>query len=191
MRTELADGGWVDYLPWFVKDHEGVMAQILRETTLAPLTVRVFGKAHPTPRLVGYYGSVGYGYSGQHHAPEPITGAIAFVRDGVAEVTGVEFNTALVNYYRDGSDCIGAHADDEPGLGPGRDDVRVASVSLGARRRFVVTPNDGGHSNEWSIGGGDLLVMGGTLQRHCRHGIPRTKKRVGPRLSITFRLIGQ
>jgi len=44
--------------------------------------------------------------------------------------------TVLANLYRDGRDSLGLHSDNEPELGPLRDDIAIASISLGAARRF-------------------------------------------------------
>jgi len=37
------------------------------------------------------------------------------------------------------------------------------------------------------LGAGDLLVMGGTIQRTWRHGGPKTNRPVGPRMCVMFR----
>jgi alkylated DNA repair dioxygenase AlkB len=41
---------------------------------------------------------------------------------------------------------------------------------------------------ELLLGGGSLLVMGGTTQRFWRHGVPR-QRGAGPRINLTFRRI--
>ena len=98
------------------------------------------------------------------------------------------FNHVLLNRYRDGSDSIGLHADDEPELG--RDPV-VAALSLGATRRFVLKPRRArlGPSRSFDVDHGSLLVMGGTCQRHYVHGVPRQAGVSGERISLTFRRV--
>jgi len=44
----------------------------------------------------------------------------------------------------------------------------------------------GGASIPFHLGGGDLLVMGGTCQRTWRHGIPKVAQ-AGPRIALMFR----
>jgi alkylated DNA repair dioxygenase AlkB len=101
------------------------------------------------------------------------------------------FNCALANLYRDGHDAMGWHADDEPELGPDAPrDVLIASVSLGAPRRFVLRHRRRTtERRELELGEGSLLVMGGTTQHRYQHAVPRTAKPVGPRMNLTFRLI--
>ncbi len=69
----------------------------------------------------------------------------------------------------------------------------IASLSLGAARRFVMKPKRArGRTGErwsWALGGGSLLVMGGTCQRLYAHAVPRTAQPVGPRLNLTFRIV--
>jgi len=81
---------------------------------------------------------------------------------------------------------MGLHADDEPELG--RDPI-VATVSLGAARRFVVRPRRQREPerSDLHLGHGALLVMGGSCQRHYVHGVPRDAAARGERISLTFR----
>ena len=76
------------------------------------------------------------------------------------------------------------HADNEPEM----DDTCIASVSLGAPRRFLVKNNISNDITEYELGNGDLLLMYG-CQKTYQHSIPKTKKQVLPRLSLTFRNI--
>jgi alkylated DNA repair dioxygenase AlkB len=62
----------------------------------------------------------------------------------------------------------------------------VATVSLGAPRRFLMRPAEGGASLARNVGGGDLLVMGGSAQRTWRHSVPKVSE-AGPRLAVMFR----
>jgi alkylated DNA repair dioxygenase AlkB len=74
------------------------------------------------------------------------------------------------------------------------DDVLIASVSLGAARRFVLRHRRHAARGEPDgrralvLSDGDLLVMGGTMQRRWQHAVPRTTQPVGPRLNLTFRM---
>jgi alkylated DNA repair dioxygenase AlkB len=106
----------------------------------------------------------------------------------VIELAGVPFNHVLVNRYRTGHDSIGLHADDEPELG---EDPVVATVSLGVSRRLMLVPRrrDDSPRRVVELGHGALLVMGGTCQRHFRHGIPREPAVRAERISLTFRRI--
>jgi 2OG-Fe(II) oxygenase superfamily len=97
---------------------------------------------------------------------------------------GVDFNSCLANLYRDGSDSMGFHSDDEPELGP---EPIIASISLGARRRFVLRHRVSRERWSWNLGAGDLLVMRNESQRDYAHAVPKTSRRIGPRMNLTFR----
>lgn len=173
----------------FIADHAATMARLLETLPLRQESIRIFGRTIPTPRLTSWHGSAGYTFSGNTINAHPWTDELVAIRDRLSLLEGVEFNSVLVNYYRDGSDSVAFHADDEPELGPTDDDVRIASVSLGAPRRFVLKALEDGSRREWKLGAGALLVMGGTLQRTHVHAIPKTKRPVGPRMNLTFRVL--
>ena len=169
------------------------MAALVAELPLRQETLTIAQQTWPTPRLTSWHGDPGatYTYSRRTFEPEAWTPGLAAIRDALDEVVGARFNGCLANYYRSGDDSMGAHADDEPELGPNAPhDVLIASVSLGARRRFVLQRQRGARERiVLELGEGNLLVMGGATQRDFRHLVPRTKRVVGPRLNLTFRII--
>ena len=64
----------------------------------------------------------------------------------------------------------------------------MAIVSLGWPRRLHLRPtHGGGRTRTFALGGGDLLVMGGSCQRTWQHAVPKTARPVGPRVSVQFR----
>ena len=140
--------------------------------------LRMFGRDVPVPRLVVAYGAA-YSYSGVHHKDVPIPPELAPI---------VENASAL---YRNGSDSIGWHSDDEPELGP---DPVIASLSIGGARAFRVRSKGRGQELEPScvttmLEDGDLLVMSGRSQLDYQHSVPRTSKDVMPRVNITLRRV--
>ena len=98
----------------------------------------------------------------------------------------VSFNAVLLNGYRGGADGMGWHRDNEPELGG---QPVIASVSLGAVRRFSVRTY--GEKKRWDIGlePGSLLWMHGASQTVFEHSVPKTARPVGPRINLTFRLV--
>ena len=178
-------------IPGFVADDDALMQRLIETLPLRQEPITMFGKTYLTPRLTSWHGDPGcaYRYSRRLFEPSPWTPALSEVRAKLVEASGYPFNSVLVNLYRDGRDAMGAHADDEPELGPSPQDVGIGSVSLGARRRFVLRPKAGGDTIEYALGEGDLLVMGGTTQTRFKHWIPRTAKPVGPRMNLTFRVV--
>ena len=149
------------------------------------------GSFVPAPRLTSFHGDEGcrYVYSGIAYEPAPFTPLLLAIRARLRAATRYDFNSVLANLYRDGADSVGWHADDEPELGPSRDDIAIASLSLGAPRRFVLKHRKSGASMAFVLGHGALLVMAGRTQRHYVHALPKTKRAVGPRLNLTFRVI--
>ena len=189
---DLPDADIVLYEEVFGPDERAGLFESLRaQIAWEQHEVTVFGRTLPAPRLSAWYGDPGaaYRYSGVALEPLPWIGALAHTRDRVERLASTRFNSVLANLYRDGADAMGAHADDEPELGPAPDDVRIASVSLGAARRFLLRHRDSGERRELALGGGDVLVMGGPLQRTWTHRVARTRRSVGRRLSLTFRFV--
>lgn len=176
--------GWMD-AGEAARLHEALRAQLPWEVH----RVRLFGREVPSPRLSCWIGDAdaGYRYSGQAHVPRPWPQVLAALRTRLATQPGMDFNSVLANLYRDGRDCMGLHSDDEPELGA---EPVIASLSLGATRRFVLKARGGGARTVLELAAGDLLVMAGPTQRHYRHGIPRTARMVGPRINLTFRRTG-
>ncbi len=190
---DLGEGAWVAFAESFVPAHEALLERLAATLPLRAETLRIAGREVKTPRLTSYHGDPGgaYAYSGRRFEPLPLTPELARLRDEVSAVAGHRFNAVLANYYRDGGDAMGWHADDEPELGPrAPDDVLIASVSLGAARRFVLRHRrrTAERRERW-LGGGSLLVMGGATQRRWQHALPRTARPVGPRLNLTFRIV--
>lgn len=152
-------------------------------------TITVFGKSHPQPRLTALFGNEGkpYGYSNIVMQPHHWNPLLMFVKNEVEEICGGHFTTVLLNYYRDGRDSNGWHADNEKELG--RNPV-IASVSFGAERAFHLQHNTLKEQKlKINLEHGSLLVMKGTTQHFWKHQIPKTTKEIGPRINLTFRII--
>ena len=150
--------------------------------------VIIFGRPRLVPRLVAWHGDRGarYTYSGVSHEPLPWTDALLAIRGRVESLSGHRYNSVLLNLYRDGRDGMGWHADDEPELG--RDPV-IASVSLGATRRFRLRHRRRRDTVPLDLGHGSLLLMQGPTQHHWMHAVPKTSRPVGERINLTFRQV--
>jgi alkylated DNA repair dioxygenase AlkB len=187
-RIALEGGAWLDYLPAWIDAAEAdrFLAALRDELAWEHREIVMFGRRVLQPRLIAWSGSFGYRYSGQTLEPRAPTPTTAALLTRVVAHTRVPFNHVLINRYRDGADSIGLHADDEPELG--RDPI-VATLSLGATRRFVLKPRRArlGPSHVFDVLHGSLLVMGGACQRHYVHGVPRQSAVAGERISLTFR----
>jgi alkylated DNA repair dioxygenase AlkB len=151
--------------------------------------LKLFGREVDSPRLSRWIGDPGasYRYSGVRFEPASWPRALAVVRKAVNAAAGEEFNSVLANLYRDGNDTMGWHSDDEPELGA---QPIIASLSLGAERRFVLKSKAaGGEKLELLLPHGSLLVMRGDTQKNYKHSLPRTRKKTGERMNLTFRRV--
>lgn len=142
------------------------------------------------PRRCAWYGDAGarYGYSGLALEPLAWTPALARLRAALRATLGIRFNSVLANLYRDGHDRMGWHADDEAALGPA---PVIASVSLGATRRFVLRHRTRADlpMGELHLEHGSLLVMAGSTQRCWKHALPAAARVAGARVNLTFRTV--
>jgi alkylated DNA repair dioxygenase AlkB len=188
MDFELALGAWLTIEPaWISQDRATSLLEALRaELRWEQREIVLYGKRILQPRLIAWGGDRPYRYSGQTLETRALSPSLPPVLDAVRARAGVPFNHVLVNRYRDGNDSMGFHADDEPELG---DNPLVATLSLGATRRFVLRPRRG-HDREpqsHQLEHGSLLIMGGTCQRQYHHGIPKQPSVRDERVSLTFR----
>ena len=148
----------------------------------------VYGRRVLEPRESLWFAPTGmsYGYSGTVRTAHPFTPELQDLCGCLEDTTGSKYNSALVNLYRDGNDHLGWHADNEECNGP---EPTIASVSLGAERRFDLRHNDTGETASVLLPHGSLLVMSGRLQRHWQHRVPASRRIGSPRVNITFRLV--
>lgn len=179
---------WTDWLPHAEAD--ALLAELFDSVPWETHVIRLFGREVGTPRLSCWIGDPGasYVYSRTRFEPHPWPPALVALRPRLERACGTTFNSVLANLYRDGSDAMGWHSDDEPELGGA---PVIASLSLGAPRRFVFRPKAAGEPArlELELPHGSLLRMAGATQRLYQHALPRTKRVRQPRINLTFRRI--
>jgi alkylated DNA repair dioxygenase AlkB len=179
---------YLRHLPLAETAH-AVMRQLIDEVPWRAEKIVVWRKAFPQPRLIAWYGDVGtnYTYSGITLCPLPWTQALLDIKSRVQAVALTDFNSVLLNYYRDHRDSMGLHSDDEPELGAR---PILASLSLGEERTFILK-----HKRDKALrpvrlklASGSFLLMKGETQRYWKHGIEK-EARPCPRVNLTFRRI--
>ncbi|GAB4270968.1 MAG: hypothetical protein Kow0065_20700 [Methylomicrobium sp.] len=140
------------------------------------------------PRRMCWYGDPDaiYTYSGVKHVPLPWSSELLEVRLCIERDFGYLFNSVLANWYRNGHDSMGFHADNEKELGI---DPVIVSLSLGDERLFRLIHNKTRQKVDVLLGHGDLLIMAGALQHHWRHGLPKTARPKSARINLTFRRV--
>lgn len=162
-----------------------LFTQLLRRTPWREDRITVFGKRQLMPRLTAWYGEFTYTYTGIVNEARAWTPTLLKVKQRAEDAVGEKFTGVLMNLYRSGRDSVSWHSDDEQELKAGS---AIASVSFGATRRFQFRRR--GEQRAYSkvdLQHGDLLIMRGTTQRNWQHQIPKTSRRVGPRINLTFR----
>jgi alkylated DNA repair dioxygenase AlkB len=174
---------------WMNANEADVLFQSLTEQVAwEAKTIRIAGRNILQPRLSAWYGDddAVYTYSGLCNVPLPWIASLLQLKARVEGELQLPFKGALLNYYRNGDDSMGFHADNERELGP---DPVVISVSLGASRRFVLRHvNNAAERIDIDLTHGSLLAMTGTTQRYFRHAVPKQPGK-GPRINITFRRV--
>lgn len=181
----------IEYFPnFFDVEKANILFQKLQhEIPWKQDNITVFGKTHPQPRLTALFGNEGkpYSYSNIVMQPNAWNPLLIFIKNEIEEIVNDNFTTVLLNYYRNGKDSNGWHADNERELG--RNPI-IASVSFGAERFFHLQHNTVKEQKlKLNLEHGSLLIMRGTTQHFWKHQIPKTAKTIGSRINLTFRII--
>ena len=163
--------------------------ELMHQTPWQHDFITLFGKTHPQPRLTAFYGTadLSYSYSNIKMNANSWTSALLNLKNEIEKVAACNFNSVLLNLYRDGKDSNGWHADNEKELGI---NPIIASVTLGSERFFHLKHiHNVEHKAKIKLENGSLLVMKGSTQHFYKHQIPKTAQEVGPRINLTFRTI--
>ncbi len=181
-RTDLGRGAWVDHRPGWVESSDTVLDHLLHEVPWVAERRRMYDRVVDVPRLIAWYDA-------GDALPHPVLAdARAALSAYYSPELGEPFVTAGMCLYRDGRDSVAWHGDT---IGrSATEDTMVAIVSFGSARTLSLRPRGGGPSRSFSLGHGDLLVMGGSCQRTFEHAVPKTSTGVGPRVSVQLRPAG-
>jgi alkylated DNA repair dioxygenase AlkB len=179
-RAILAHGAWVDVQRGWLAGSRALFERLARTVPWRAERRHMYDRTVDVPRLQCFYGE-------QAALPDPL---LAVARDALSRhyeaELGEPFRTAGLCLYRDGRDSVAWHGDT---IGRGStQDTMVAIVSLGTARPLLLRPRTGSAGSlRYSLGHGDLLVMGGSCQRTWEHAIPKSASCAGPRISVQFR----
>src|SRR5215469_5370058 len=184
-RVLLARGAWVDVQRGWLAGSAALFTRLAERVPWRAERRRMYDRTVDVPRLLCFYGE-------DAALPDPV---LAVCRDRLSEhyqaELGEPFRTAGLCLYRDGRDSVAWHGDT---IGRGStEDTMVAIVSVGTARPLLLRPrvtggaggNDG--TLRYSLGHGDLIVMGGSCQRTWEHAVPKSTRTTGPRISVQFR----
>jgi alkylated DNA repair dioxygenase AlkB len=171
-RHALDATSWVEIVPGWVSRGEALMAEILQAAEFEQRQRWMYDKRVDEPRLTAEYRELG--------AAPPFLRALA---EALSAHYGVPYDGLWINLYRDERDSTGWHRDHATCRKP---ECVVPVLTLGATRRFLLRPADGGASTGFSPTSGDLVVMGGRCQSDWKHCVPKQRTSSGPRVSINF-----
>lgn len=148
----------------------------------------IFGKRVVTKRKVAWYASkkFEYSYSNITKTALPFTKELLELKKLVELETKETYNSCLLNLYHDGSEGMAWHSDGEKDL---KENGAIASLTLGAERKFGFKHKETKQTVYKILEHGSLLVMKDETQKHWLHRLPPTKKVHRPRINLTFRTI--
>lgn len=148
----------------------------------------IFGKRYVTKRKVAWYGDqrFEYTYSNMTKSALPWTKELLELKYLIERNSGETFNSCLLNLYHSGEEGMAWHSDGEKDL---KENGAIASLSLGAERKFAFKHKVSKETVSMVLKNGSLLIMKGSTQSHWLHRLPPTKKIDAPRINLTFRTI--
>ena len=165
-----------------------LLNKLIKNLSWESMMIKMFGKDLMIPRLQCWIGDEGcdYKYSGKILNRQNWTKELMLIRKKIAKEIKTDFNSVLVNYYRDGKDSMGWHSDDEKELGP---NPTIASISFGSERNLHFRNKITKETISIPQTHGCLIVIDGRTQKNWQHAIKKTQKIIGPRINLTFRNI--
>ncbi len=186
-KQEVRDG-WIIWEPNFIDSinaHE-YLSYFTTELPWLGGKIQVFGKEYEIPRKQVFFADddLSYSYSGKTLPKSSWDEKVVEIKNSIESNLDDTFNACLANLYRDGNDSNGWHSDNEKELGI---NPLIASISLGETRRFYLKHNKTKEKISLDLSHGSLLIMGGALQHHWKHHVPKSKKEMRPRVNLTFR----
>lgn len=148
----------------------------------------IFGKRIITKRKVAWYGDTDYYYNYSNVTKQALvwTKELLDLKTIVEAESKATYNSCLLNLYHSGEEGMAWHSDGEKML---QKEGEIASVTLGAERKFSFKHKESKQKVDIVLERGSLLVMKGTTQTNWLHRLPPTKLIKTPRINLTFRTI--
>ena len=176
-RIVLDEHSWVDYGPGWLDGSDEVFEQLTAQARWQQRTVPMYDKQVLEPRLTAGWSTD----ASDADTPRVLTDMAAVL----SRRYEVGFDRIWVNLYRSGADSVAWHGDRN---GKAQQNPFVVTISLGGRRLFQLRRKGTTlTTHRFTPGQGDLIVMGGACQHDWEHCVPKTKRPVHPRMSVTIR----
>ena len=178
-RRQLDATTWVEWVPHWLSGGDDVFAELVGMLPLRQRKgIKMYEQFVNEPRLTAWWRA-------DAGSPEPLP-VLGDMRGVLAERYDEPFDSIGFNLYRDRHDSVAWHGDRHRHV---ITNPIIAIVSVGRPRPLRLRPRGGGASLSYSLGEGDLFVMGGACQHDWEHCVPKLSTEPGPRLSITFRCL--
>ncbi|MEW7280443.1 alpha-ketoglutarate-dependent dioxygenase AlkB [Aquimarina sp. 2201CG1-2-11] len=189
IRLEMQNADVLYYPNFFtLEESNNLFNTLLNTIQWQQDDITVFGKTYPQPRLTALYANnnIPYKYSNITMHPKPFTKELIWIKEKIENIASCQFTGCLLNLYRTGKDSNGWHSDDEKELG---EFPVIASLSLGQARWFHFKHKSNKKlQQKILLEPGSLLIMKGETQKYWLHQIPKTSKKITPRINLTFRV---
>ncbi|MEI5675648.1 MULTISPECIES: alpha-ketoglutarate-dependent dioxygenase AlkB [unclassified Nocardioides] len=172
-RIVLDEHSWVEVVPGWLSGADALFDDLMTTAGWEQRDRWMYTRRVVEPRLTAQYPRLA-------DAPHLLLHTAA---QALSAHYGVTYDGLWINLYRDHRDSTGWHGD---GASTRRRECVVPVLTLGAQRRFLLRPVDGGPSTDLRPVAGDLVVMGGRCQTDWRHRVPKQSTPSGPRISVNF-----
>lgn len=189
-KNLLPKDGTVHY---FGKIVEQNLAQNYFETLLKTILWEndkaiIFGKTIITKRKVAWYAAAEFEYTYSKTTKKALlwTKELEEIKNIVEQKTNETYNSCLLNLYHTGEEGMAWHSDAEKEM---KKNGAIASISLGAERKFIFKHKQTGETINIFLENGSLLLMKDQTQSFWLHRLPPSTKIVKPRINLTFRTI--
>jgi alkylated DNA repair dioxygenase AlkB len=147
--------------------------------------IMMHGRPVPTPRWQQAYG-VDYYYTGGVNRALPMPPELDPLVQWVQPAIDPRLNGALLNWYDGPGHYIGPHHDSTRNMVSGSP---IITVSLGETRVFRLTRGKGPRAEvkDFPATHGAAFVMPWETNKLWKHGVPKSARYTGRRISVTFR----
>lgn len=172
---------WLEWVPHWLAGSDGLFDELVGALPLRQRKgIKMYEQFVDEPRLTAWW-------TEEKGGPD-VPPLLHHMREQLSDRYGEPFDSIGFNLYRNRHDSVAWHADRHRHVIA---NPVIAIVSLGRPRPLRLRRRGGGPSISYSLGEGDLFVMGGACQHDWEHCVPKLSTEPGPRLSVTFRCLAR
>ncbi len=172
-RLAIDTQSWIEVVPGWMSGSHILFERLATAVPWRQHDRRLFDQTFREPRLTAEYKTL-------HKVPDQ---ALLDAVRALSQNYSVTYDSLWLNFYRNGRDSTGWHRDR---FSCRRPSCIVPVLTLGATRRFLIKPRNGGRAVTFKPGSGDLIVMGGRSQGDWVHSVPKEPGMAERRISINF-----